>query len=216
MEKSEVKNIRYRCKICNKEYSSASSLWNHNNKFHKNDAHIMQTNDNIYDNIMTTSEKPTRNNVKCKFCHKILSHRNSRWRHEKTCKNKESKINNNTTNNINNNNTTNNTINNNITINAFGSERIDKFPVKELKKFIRNDNYLYNIIEYINFNEKYPENHSFCSTSLEGKYISKLNPETNKIEKISKDRFLDKVYETANEKIDNILFSYFFKLPSNK
>jgi hypothetical protein len=36
--------------------------------------------------------------------------------------------------------------------------------------------------------------------------MSILNPETNKIEKISKDRFLDTVYETANEKIDNILF----------
>ena len=36
--------------------------------------------------------------------------------------------------------------------------------------------------------------------------MSILNPETNKIEKVSKDRFLDTIYETANEKIDNILF----------
>jgi hypothetical protein len=217
MEKSELKDRRYRCKTCNKNYSSASSLWNHNNNFH-NEKQPKTTKKQPKNNQKTTKKQPLnnelkRNNLICKFCNKIFYHYNNRWRHEKTCKIKEeneilkSKTTNNTTNNnITNNNTTNNGTINNITINAFGSERIDKFPVKELKKFIRNDNYLYNIIEYINFNEKYPENHSFCSTSLEGKYISKLNPETNKIEKISKDRFLDTVYETANEKIDNILF----------
>ena len=41
---------------------------------------------------------------------------------------------------------------------------------------------------------------------------SKINPKTNKIEKISKDRFLEKVYEDANEKIEAI----FFELEHNK
>ena len=43
MEKSELKDRRYRCKTCNKNYSSASSLWNHNKKIHKNDAIIKQS-----------------------------------------------------------------------------------------------------------------------------------------------------------------------------
>jgi hypothetical protein len=231
MKKSELKDRRYRCNICNKNYSSASSLWNHNNKFHNDNVVILGKNEVILGN-----NEVIINNKQCKFCNKILNDRSYKYKHEKKCKikncDKKNKIDNeikklkilkksitnNTTNNnniTNNNNTTNNTTNNNnngtinnITINAFTKEKIFKFPVKELKKFIRNDNYLYNIIEYINFNKKYPENHSFCSTSLEGKYISLLNPETNVIEKVSKDRFLEKVYENANEKIEAILFEF--------
>ena len=30
------KSGRYRCNVCNKNYSSANSLWNHNKKFHTN------------------------------------------------------------------------------------------------------------------------------------------------------------------------------------
>jgi hypothetical protein len=168
---------------------------------------------NKHNTIINQSIDKLELNLICKFCNKKFSHRNNKWRHQKTCKIKEEKEvellkTKSNKNNITNNTTNNNGTINNITINAFGSERINKFPVKELKKFIRNDNYLYNIIEYINFNDKYPENHSFCTTSLEGKYMSILNPETNVIEKVSKDRFLEKVYENANEKIEDILFEF--------
>ena len=155
-------------------------------------------------------------------CNKIFINVKTRWAHEQKCKDKiniieENKIlkekinklekkasitNNNTTNN---NNTNNGTINN-ITINAFGNEKLLDMPIKELKKFIRDDDdYLYNIIKYINFNEKYPENHSFCNTSLEGKYMSLLNTKTNTIEKVNKSDFLEKVYENATDKIEGIL-----------
>ncbi len=36
-----VKSERYTCNICNKQYSSASSIWNHRTKIHKNE-HIDQ------------------------------------------------------------------------------------------------------------------------------------------------------------------------------
>jgi hypothetical protein len=164
-------SFKYNCKICNKLYKTYQSFWNHNKKFHSN------------------TKK-----YKCKFCNKEYIIQQSHSKHEKKCEIKENEINKlkinttNITNNITNNttNTTNNIINNNFIINAFTKEKIINFPVKELKKFIRNDNYLYNIIEYINFNKKYPENHTFCSTSLEGKYISLLNPQTNMIEKLVK------------------------------
>jgi len=58
-------NIKKKCDICNKEYSSYKNLWRHNNTFHKN-------NDN---------------NFKCKYCPNIYNHKQSRTRHEKTCKN---------------------------------------------------------------------------------------------------------------------------------
>ena len=218
---SEI-SCKYRCEICNKNYKSNNSLWNHNNKFHNKKISI--NNQNTIINNQNTIINNQNNKLNCKYCKKIFSHQNNRWRHEKTCKKKEEskieilekkikelekKLNNKNDskkiNNTINNGTINNTTNN-ITIIEFGKENINKLPINEIKRLIRNDDYLYNIIKYINFNEKYPEHHSFCTTSLEGKYISLLNPKTNMIEKVSKNKFLEKVYETANEKIEAILF----------
>ena len=56
-----------RCNICNKDYSSKSSLYNHNKKYHDNK---MQTNENI--NNMKNKHFSD-NNIKkylCKFCNK--------------------------------------------------------------------------------------------------------------------------------------------------
>ena len=76
------------CNNCNKFYSSYKSLWNHNKKFHKENSnqivniskHNGQHNVNIskHDNIIDVNS--------CKYCNKILSCKQSRWRHEKTCK----------------------------------------------------------------------------------------------------------------------------------
>ena len=225
------KSCKYRCEICNKNYKSNNSLWNHNNKFHINDntksPHSPQNSTKYPQNSTKLLEKNyNTKKLLCKFCNKLLSRSDSTSRHEKICKVKineetllikmnnkikelEKKINNKNDskriNNTINNGTINNTTNN-ITIIEFGKENINKLPINEIKRLIRNDDYLYNIIKYINFNEKYPEHHSFCTTSLEGKYISLLNPKTNMIEKVSKNKFLEKVYETANEKIEAILF----------
>lgn len=65
--------IKYRCHICNKNYTSRQALWKH-----KKDKHP----------IPICTEK---NKFICKFCNKELYNNYSRWRHEKTCeiKNKE-------------------------------------------------------------------------------------------------------------------------------
>jgi len=34
---------RHSCKVCNKNYSSSSSLWNNNNKFHKHNVVVCGT-----------------------------------------------------------------------------------------------------------------------------------------------------------------------------
>ena len=46
---SDINDINkiYSCIICNKKYTSNSSLWNHNNKFHKD---TVNNNVNIYVN----------------------------------------------------------------------------------------------------------------------------------------------------------------------
>ena len=60
----------YNCTICNKEYKSYSSLWNHNKKFHKGDG---------------------AKNFSCKYCGDKFSHRQSKYNHEKKfCKRKPS------------------------------------------------------------------------------------------------------------------------------
>ena len=66
----KMKNINnFRCKICNKDYSSASSLWNHNNKFHK-------------DNILKSSDNKK---YICRKCDKLFNNIKTRWSHEQKC-----------------------------------------------------------------------------------------------------------------------------------
>jgi hypothetical protein len=91
-------NGKYECIKCKKIYSCYKSLWNHNKKFHITNENkskpieiISKPNDNIgkHNNII---EKITPPNLICKHCNKIFSHRNSRWKHEKTCKGKTNEI----------------------------------------------------------------------------------------------------------------------------
>ena len=57
-------NKLYKCNLCNKNYSSYQSLWNHNN------------------NIIN------KNKLKCKNCNKIYLYQNNFIIHEKKCEHK--------------------------------------------------------------------------------------------------------------------------------
>jgi hypothetical protein len=94
-------NGKYECSKCNKIYSSYKSLWNHNKNFHISkilNNIIMPSNDIVTQSIdiivNSTNIKENYNNLVCKNCNKEFSHRNNRWRHEKTCKPKISNNNN--------------------------------------------------------------------------------------------------------------------------
>jgi hypothetical protein len=80
-------NKDYICKICNKKYSSLSSLCNHNKKFHninsKHEVNISKHKINIGKHEVNISKHQINT---CKYCNKIFSCKQSRWRHEKTCK----------------------------------------------------------------------------------------------------------------------------------
>jgi hypothetical protein len=81
--------MEYKCNICNKNYNSYQSLWNHNKKFHNNNFknnNLLTTNNNLLttnNNLLTTNEIKTYN---CKYCNKIYNLQQSRWKHEQKCK----------------------------------------------------------------------------------------------------------------------------------
>jgi hypothetical protein len=159
----------------------------------------------------------------CEYCNKEFSCRQSKYEHKKNiCKkdlivvnNKNSidsnqqnivnngtqQINNGTINNTNN---TNNT-NNNIIINQIGYESLGGISIKDILSIVKEGkNMPITCIKKINFNKKYPENHSFCTTTLEGKHFTRINHKTQKPEKINKNDFIDEVLESSLRFIDNI------------
>jgi len=225
MKKSELKDRRYSCKICNKDYSSASSLWNHNKKFHNENIENVTKNDTNVTKNDTNFDTKNNDKIKCIFCNKIFKFRQNKYQHQKTCKFKKeiykneiielkkeieilkNNTNNNniiTNNNNNSNNNNNNTINN-ITINAIGNESISTLTDKEIKKIVENNDYMSEIIKYLNFNKRLPQNHIYCITSLEGDYAKYYNHKTKQIEQINKKLLFDKLLVNSFEKLNHLM-----------
>ena len=173
---------QFKCIKCNMEFKTNSGLWKHN----KN-KHIIEEQIN-----------------KCKYCNKELSDRHNLWRHEnKSCKKNPELIQPTTNisniNNINNSNISviqNQTININFT--TLGNENILDLT-EEQKEEIINDglNGIITLIKYINFNKDIPQNHLFCTTNINNKYVNSLNLETNKIEKYRKFDFFEQIFKNS-------------------
>jgi len=70
--------MEYNCKICNKEYVSYKSLWNHNKKFH------IKMSSKIEAAVIPMSPKNIEN--KCIICKKEYKYRQGLWKHNKICK----------------------------------------------------------------------------------------------------------------------------------
>jgi hypothetical protein len=216
------------CNICNKTYSSASSLWNHNKKFHINKNAICSPTVKIpYANSMpgvVSNHHESKKNYNCTNCNKILSSRQNKWRHEKICvikhnnnqiiekQNEEIKklkeqLNDKITNITNN--TNNGTINNtnNIIINQIGKELVSSLPIKDILKIVRDgNNGPMTCIKKLNFNKNIPENHSFCATTLDGNHFTRINHKTQKPEKVNKMEFIDEILQSSLKFINNISF----------
>ena len=73
----------FQCNICNKNYKSYQSRWNHMNKFHTPD--ISQN--KAYDKPHDKPEKVE--GYECNYCKKLYVHYQSRWKHEQKCKDKK-------------------------------------------------------------------------------------------------------------------------------
>lgn len=80
----------YLCKICNKIYANQNSLCNHNRKFHKKSCD--HDNNNCKQDCKQDCKQECKHNgnikFNCKFCEKQYNHRQSKYRHEITCKSK--------------------------------------------------------------------------------------------------------------------------------
>jgi hypothetical protein len=109
-----VKSESYTCNICNKMYSSASSLCNHRSKIHKVNKYYHDNTSIIHDNTSIIHDNTIRdanmiiptegnNNVvvseivtvktyDCKHCNRHFNNYQNRWKHYKICKNKNIEI----------------------------------------------------------------------------------------------------------------------------
>ncbi len=203
--------MEYKCVICNKHYKSYKSLWNHNNKFHSGNDNHTDNHDNHSDNHNDYSKSGLDKKYSCVKCNKKFKHFQNRWRHEKSCnQNQDSNINNiivkmqkeietlknkpNTViNNINNINK--GTINKGPVynfLNKIGNENLNILTEKEIEYIMDQElNCIISLISMLNFNQEIPENHTFCTTALNDKYISTINTETLEIEKQRKKDFFD-------------------------
>ena len=77
---------KYICELCNTEYCSRQSLWNHNNKFHQNKdvKCIKKCNKNVTKNVHIVTDCNT-NKLTCIKCNLKFNNRQTKWRHEKNC-----------------------------------------------------------------------------------------------------------------------------------
>jgi len=201
------------CKTCQKEYSSYQSLWNHNYKFH-------------------TVKEIKKVLFNCKYCNISFTRKNNMTQHVKNvCKAKNDIIvknkelentvsqlvkkveileNNKSAAVINNGNVNNGTVNNNINnniiyINKTGSENILKLNKTEIAEIFDKDlSGLLTFVEKINFNERLPENHSFCSTNLDSAYLSVYDTNKSKVQKDRKKYFFEEVISKSVSKMEEL------------
>ncbi len=181
------------CDVCIKKYSSYKSLWNHNNKFHNtniphNKLNINQNKLNINQNKPDINKNQNNSKYSCRYCNKNYEILQSRWKHEKICKQKTDEsttkqeleelkktinelkieLNKKNTQNITNNNINNN-INNGTIINnivKFGELSYDAiFNEKQIRDILKcKHKALEEGIKQTHFNKKHPElNNVFIS-----------------------------------------------------
>ncbi len=216
----------FKCEICNIYYKSNSGLWKHNLKNHTTKNIIEQSNDNAKIKTSTSEDDGNKKKYFCRNCNKQLSDRNSRWRHEKNCKNVSINIINEKVKilektidelkskpNIVNNYTTNNTLNERkIVIHSSpGTESIAHLSIEQQRAIINKGlNSLMYLIKMTNFDKNTPENHSYCVTALNDKHASVIDTKTNAIIKTDKTELFDKVLIGNIKKLETIAENKYF------
>lgn len=202
----------YKCDKCNKYYKTYQSFWNHNKLKHSDLNIKIQSNEKNFKcencgGCFTRKfnlQQHIKNSCKVNKMESIVEMKqtiNELVKKIKTLENKP--IINNTTNN-----TTNNTINN-IYINKPGTENVLELNDKEVNDiFSKEISGVISLVKYINFNSRLPSNHSFCSKSLEGKYLLTYNAEESKIESTRKKYFYQELLANA---VNNLELLYKLK-----
>jgi hypothetical protein len=84
----------HKCIICDKFYASKQSLWNHNNKYHKNIISLKSAKNQPKIQPTSAKNQPIviqsvldikQSILECKYCNKSYKHIQSRWKHEQKC-----------------------------------------------------------------------------------------------------------------------------------
>lgn len=80
-------SYEHRCNVCNKNYASKQSLWNHTNKFHDNIKVIESSKSNSIQSSKSNSKNVLNlsYNNHCKYCSKSFKYKQGRWKHEQKC-----------------------------------------------------------------------------------------------------------------------------------
>ena len=85
--------MEYKCKHCNKYYSSYQSRCNHIRKYHKtnvnDDVNVSQIPVNVLSLKTVTTHNEEETKYKCIKCNKPFKFRQGKWAHEKICKQNE-------------------------------------------------------------------------------------------------------------------------------
>lgn len=185
-------NSKYKCSFCNKEYKHIQSRWKHEQK--------CKVNYNDEKEILKKENMELKKEIK-EMKKQLIELMNKSCKiHPKTLQ----KINNQ----LNNCNIT------NINIVQFGKEDvINTLSRKEKLKILNNGYQSFNkLIEYVHFNDNYPQFKNIAITNLKDNIAYKYNPEDNKFIACKKDELLEDLMdirtidleEILNENIDTI------------
>ena len=203
----------YSCLSCNITYKSKSGLWKHIKKTHNNEKtkkyvceycnKSLSRSDHLKNHLKICKEKNKKDEIKelKELLVKIESKLDNASLTTTNIKNSNNTNNNNT--NSNNTNINNgNIINNNIVINNIGEEKLFDLSEDEIIELLNHNikNIIY-YLEFINFNKKYPQNHSYCMTAYESSYISVYNPKTKSIDKSNKRIIFDDLLDYSIKNI---------------
>jgi transcriptional regulator NrdR family protein len=204
------------CKICKKNYSSIRTFRNHNKIFHPTEIITIERNDNKLRRF--SCEKCNKNftskqNMQLHIMNSCKKNQDNtpiekkleELQHEISILKKESRakqqINNGTINNNNNNIT--------ITINKVGNENILDLNEKEIKVIFDNKlESIFKFVELLNFNSRLPSNHNFCSTSLEGSYVSYYNTDNSSQQKDRKKYFFENLLYKSIFRMEQLYQKY--------
>ena len=192
-------NKPYTCSYCQKKFTRHDNMINHKKTTCKN-KDIEQPNEAMHtmqDTIVETKELKTEV-IKLKKEIEIIK----KTQENKIIKKTQETINNGT---VNNGNLNNGTINNVFYINKVGTENIHELTKKDVKEiFNKNIECVDEFVKKINFNKNLPSNHSFCTTNLDGPYLSVYDSKESKITKDRKKYFFEQLFTKSVEKMKEL------------
>jgi hypothetical protein len=176
------------CEFCGKRFTRNANL-----KFHVENTCDTKINSQ-HKNSQTTEQTIELQNQINELKKEIVELKNAKPKTE---------VINKTINNYTNNITNNGTIINTIYINRIGTENLLDLTDKECDEiFGKEISSVVSLVKLVNFNERLPSNHSFCSKSLEGKYLLAYDVDKSCTESLRKKYFCHELLENSVNRLE--------------